>query len=228
MDHPEAIGLMAVEKYLLNELSPELRRSFEEHLFECKECEFDIQAGYALIDGSKEVLTSTAIEVPTAVVPGKPNQWLSWLRPAFAAPVMALLVALIGYQNLVTVPGLKNAVAVAQSPQILNPVYLTAGTNRSENQVTVATKRNRPFTLTVDIPAESRFTSYVCELQSPSGELEGSLTVSAEAAKNSVSMSMYPKYGNSGTYQLVVFGVPQDGGQKVAIERQPFELQIQK
>jgi hypothetical protein len=82
--------------------------------------------------------------------------------------------------------------------------------------------------LTVDIPAESRFTSYVCELQSPSGELEGSLTVSAEAAKNSVSMSLYPKHGNSGTYQLVVFGVSQDGTQKVAIERQPFELQIQK
>ena len=114
MDHPEAIRLMAVEKYLLNELSPELRRSFEEHLFECKECEFDVQAGYAFIDGSKEVLASTAVEVPKAVVPGKPNQWLSWFRPAFAAPVMALLVAVVGYQNLVTVPGLKNEVAVAE------------------------------------------------------------------------------------------------------------------
>ena len=227
MDHPEAIRLMAVEKYLLNELSPELRRSFEEHLFECQECEFDVQAGYALIDGSKEALASAAVEVPKAVVPGKQSSWLAWFRPAFAAPVMALLVAVVGYQNLVTVPGLKNEVAAAQAPQILNPVYLTAGTSRSENQVTVTTKRNRPFTLTVDIPAESRFTSYLCELQSPSGELEGSLTVSAEAAKNSVSMSMYPKHGNSGTYQLVVFGVSQDGTQKVAIERQPFELQIQ-
>ena len=55
MNHPEAIRQMAVEKYLLNELSPELRRSFEEHLFECKECEFDVQAGYALIDGSKKL-----------------------------------------------------------------------------------------------------------------------------------------------------------------------------
>ena len=227
MDHPEAIRLMAVEKYLLNELSPELRRSFEEHLFECKECEFDVQAGYALIDGSKEALASTAVEVPKAVVPGKQSSWLSWFRPAFAAPVMALLVAVVGYQNLVTVPSLRNEIAVAQAPQILNPVYLTAGTNRSENQVTVTTKRNRPVTFTVDIPTESRFTSYECELQSPSGELEGSLTISAEAAKNSVSMSMYPKDKNSGTYQLVVFGVSQDGGQKVAIERQPFELQIQ-
>ena len=215
MKHPEAIRQMAVEKYLLNELSPELRRSFEEHLFECKECEFDVQAGYALIDGSKEALSSSAVEVPKAVVPGKPNQWLSWLRPAIAVPVMALLVAVVVYQNLVTVPGLRNEVAVAQAPQILSPVYLTAGISRGSNQVAVTTKRNHPLALSVDIPAESRFTSYVCELQSPSGELEGSLPVSAEAAKNSVSISVYPKHGNSGVYQLVVFGVPQDGSAKV-------------
>jgi hypothetical protein len=226
MDHPDAVRLMAVEKYLLNELSPELRRSFEEHLFECPECEFDVQAGYALIDGSKEVLSKATAVEPQPVILSKPN-WLSWFRPAFAAPVMALLVAVVGYQNLVTVPALRSEVASAQEPQILNPVYLTAGASRSENQVTVTTKRNRPFILSVDIPAESRFTSYVCELQSPTGELEGSLAISTKAARNSVSMSMYPKHGNSGTYQLVVFGVPQDGTQKVAIERQPFELLIQ-
>jgi len=225
MDHPEAIRLMAVEKYLLNELSPELRRSFEEHLFECKECEFDVQAGYALIDGSKEALASTAVEVPKAVVPGKQSSWLSWFRPAFAAPVMALLVFVVGYQNLVTVPALKSVVATAQSPYILNTVYLTAGVSRG-SAVQVITKRNYPVSLTFDIPAESRFASYVCELQSSAGVLEGSLPVSAEAARNSVSISFYPKHGNSGTYQLVVFGVSQDSN-RVEIERQPLELQVQ-
>src|ERR1041384_2468704 len=156
MDHPEAIRLMAVKKHLLNELSPELRRSFEEHLFECKECEFDVQAGYALIDGSKEALASTAVEVPKAVVPGKQSSWLSWFRPAFAAPVMALLVFVVGYQNLVTVPALQNEVAAAQSPHILNTVYLTAGVSRG-SAVQVTTKRNYPVSLTLDIPAESRF-----------------------------------------------------------------------
>ena len=227
MNHPEAIRQMAVEKYLLNELSPELRRSFEEHLFECKECEFDVQAGYALIDGSKEVLSSSAVEVPKAVVPGKPNQWLSWLRPAIAGPVMALLLVVVGYQNLVTVPAMKNTIASAQSLQMLKPVYLAAGVSRGTEQVIVTTKRYQPASLTFDIPPETRFTSYVCELQSPSGELEGSLPVSAEAAKNSVSISVYPKHGNSGVYQLVVFGVPQDGSAKVEIERQSFEVQIQ-
>ncbi|HSS96243.1 MAG TPA: zf-HC2 domain-containing protein [Terriglobales bacterium] len=226
MDHPEAIRLMAVEKYLLNELSPELRRSFEEHLFECKECEFDVQAGYALIDGSKEALASTAVELEKAKVPGKQSSWFAWFRPAFAAPVMALLVFVVGYQNFVTVPALKNEVAAAQSPHILNTAYLTAGVSRG-SAVQVTTKRNYPVSLTFDIPAESRFASYMCELQSSAGVLEGSLPVSAEAARNSVSISFYPKRGNSGTYQLVVFGVSQDSNQRVEIERQPLELQVQ-
>src|SRR5882724_1888801 len=135
MDHPEAIRLMAAEKYLLNELSPELRKSFEEHFFECPDCEFDVQAGYALIDGSKNVLSSSTVEVTKTVVPGKPNQWLAWLRPAIAVPVMALVLVIVGYQNLVTVPTLKNEVATAQAPQILNSIYLTAGVSRGSNQV---------------------------------------------------------------------------------------------
>src|SRR5262249_53384304 len=108
MDHPEAIRLMAVEKYLLNELSPELRKSFEEHLFECSECEFDVQAGYALIDGAKDAFSFSTVEVAKAHVPGKPNPWLSWFRPAIAIPVIALLLIVVGYQNLVMVPTLKN------------------------------------------------------------------------------------------------------------------------
>src|SRR5712671_4456867 len=217
MDHPEATRLMAVEKYLLNELSPELRKSFEEHLFECSECEFDVHAGYALIDGSKDVFSSV-VEVAEAHVPGKPNQWLAWFRPAIAVPVMALLLVVVSYQNFVTVPKLKGIVAAAQSPQLLNPIYLTAGTNRGTNDVVATTKRNHPLAVTLDIPAETRFTSYVCELQSPSGELEGSLPVSAESARNSVSMTVYPRHG-AGVYQLVVFGVAQNGSSKAEIER---------
>ena len=226
MDHPEAIRLMAVEKYLLNELSPELRRNFEEHFFECPECEFDVQAGCALVDGAKDVLSSSAVEVNPAPLPPKPNPWLAWFRPAIAVPVIAALLIVVGYQNLVTVPTLKGAVAAAQAPQILSPIYLTAGASRGASQVVAPTKRNHPVALALDIPTESRFTSYVCELQSPSGELEGSLPVSAEAARNSVSMTVYPKHG-AGVYQLVVFGVAQDATTKIEIERQPLELQIQ-
>jgi hypothetical protein len=227
MDHNEAIRQMAAERYVLNELAPEFRRSFEEHLFECEECELDLQSAYALIDGSKQVFSAApAVEAVKDNV--KPSRWAAWLRPAFTVPVMAGLVVFAGYQNFVTVPQLKGAVAAAHVPQLLTPVYLTAGTSRgSESLVKVTSKKNYLVPLTLDIPTESRFTSYVCEIESPSGELEGSLPVSAEAARNSVSVTMYPK-GNSGTYQLVVFGVSHDGTQRVEIERQSFEIQVQE
>ena len=35
MDHSEAVQLMATERYLLGELSPDQREAFEEHFFEC-------------------------------------------------------------------------------------------------------------------------------------------------------------------------------------------------
>ncbi len=225
MDHPEAIRLMAVEKYLLNELSPELRRSFEEHLFECTECEFDVQAGYALIDGSKEVFSYSAVEAPKAVVPGQPNHWLSWLRPAIAIPVMTLLLIVVGYQNLVTVPALKSAAAVAQAPQVLNPIYLTVGRNRGAEQV-VTIQRGHPLSLTLDISAESGFTSFLCELQSESGKVESSVPISI--GTDTVTVLMPIRQGISGVHQLVIYGVSGDAGtQRSELERRQLNLQIQ-
>ena len=45
MDHEAAVQQMVVEQYLLDELAPELRDEFEEHLFDCAECSLDLRAG---------------------------------------------------------------------------------------------------------------------------------------------------------------------------------------
>jgi anti-sigma factor RsiW len=50
MDHSQALGLHAAEKYLLGELAPEVREQFEAHYFECGECANDVKAGAAFID----------------------------------------------------------------------------------------------------------------------------------------------------------------------------------
>jgi hypothetical protein len=233
MDHSEAVRLMAAERYLLDDLTPELHEGFEEHFFDCQECALDLRAGNAFIGYSKLVLgAAPAPQSVQETAEAKSSGWLAWLRPAFAVPVMAALIAVFFYQNLVTVPQLKSAVAAAHVPQILStPVYLTVGRGRSADgaQYLVTTRRNQPFTLAFDIPGESRFTSYACEIYSPSGDLEGAVTVSPEAAKDSVSISMYPKRGKSGVFQLVKRGIisGQGAAQSIEIERQSFEVQIQ-
>ena len=44
MDHRQATQLTAVEKYLLDELTPEVRDQFEEHFFDCQDCAADLRA----------------------------------------------------------------------------------------------------------------------------------------------------------------------------------------
>src|ERR1700679_417734 len=45
MNHSEAVTQMAAERYLLDELGPDVRDEFEEHLFDCPECVVDVRAG---------------------------------------------------------------------------------------------------------------------------------------------------------------------------------------
>ena len=90
MDHSESIRLMAAEKYLLGELTPELQEQFEAHFFECPECALDVRAGAALVEHSKVVLSEPLI-VPRTEVP-VPATRFGWLRPALVVPVMAALL----------------------------------------------------------------------------------------------------------------------------------------
>jgi hypothetical protein len=228
MDHSESIRLMAAEKYLLGELTPELREQFEEHFFDCQECALEVRAGAAFVEHSKVLLaepiagSSARAVVPAPAKPG----WLAWLRPAFVVPVLAVLLAVIAYQNLVTYPTLKGAVAVVDAPRILASVSLMNANTRGVNKTVVSARQGEPFLVFVDIPAESRFSSYVAELYGPTGSLEWSLTIPAETAKDMVPIRVPAGHRGAGMYTLVVRGVDSAGGKGFEVGRYPFELQI--
>jgi len=111
MDHDVVVRQKLTEQYLLNELSPQTRDEFEEHYFDCPKCALDVQAGALFVEQSKIALAEEPAPAGLRVAPvpaAKPG-WLAWLRPAFAMPVMALLLAVIGYQNLVMIPQVRKA-----------------------------------------------------------------------------------------------------------------------
>ena len=228
MDHSESIRLMATEKYLLGELTPELREQFEEHFFDCQACALDVRAGAALVEHSKVVLSEpvavSAVRAPRAV-PAKAG-WSAWLRPAFAVPVLAALLVVIGYQNLVTYPKLKGEVAVIGRPEILASASLINANTRGAGRTVVSTRRNEPFLLFVDIPAEARFSSYVAELDGPGGKSEWSVAIPAVTTKDTVPIRVPADHQGAGVYTLVVRGVDSSGGKSVEVGRYPFELQI--
>src|SRR5579862_2145861 len=118
MDHSEASRLMASEKYLLDELSPTEMEQFEEHLFSCHDCAMDVRAGAVFLEQGKVELansTADARQIPAQV---RPSRGFSWWRAAFAIPAMAILLIVVGYQNLITFPALKGALAENRAPRI--------------------------------------------------------------------------------------------------------------
>jgi Putative zinc-finger len=227
MDHDVVVRQKVTEKYLLGELDPEARLEFEEHFFDCQDCSLDVRAGALFVEQSKLVLAEKFVPVSaglpvTVPAPAKPG-WLAWRRPAFAAPVLALLLAIVGYQNLVTYPRLHQAL---NRPQVLPFALVNIGTWGSGGPV-ISTRPGEGFLLFVRIPPESMYSRYMLELYNPAGLLEWSLAIPATSAQDQWPIQVPGGKREAGSYTLVVHGVTTMGQDK-EVGRASFELQIQK
>jgi hypothetical protein len=149
--------------------------------------------------------------------------WFAWLRPAFAVPALALLLVVIGYQNLVTYPHLQQAV---NRPQVLAWAPVNVGTWGSGGPV-ITTRRGEGFLLFVRIPPEGIYSSYTADLYNPAGKPEWSVTIPASSAQDQWPVQVPASNREAGNYSLVVRGVTAAGENK-EVGRASFELQIQK
>jgi hypothetical protein len=209
MDHSEAVRLKAAEKYLLGEMSAELRDQYEDHYFGCVECARDVQSGATFIDDARDVWSVESSSAP-AVRPAREIRggwWVGLWRPAFAVPVLALLVLVAGYQNMVTIPHLKTDLSRSEAPQTLQSFSLVSASSRGESAATIALPAGKAFSLYVDIPPQHKYGSYACEIQTESGTPEFSVNISAEEAKKSVQLLIPAGRLASGKHVLVVRGL---------------------
>jgi hypothetical protein len=226
MDHQEAIRLKLNEQYLLGELSPEQRDEFEEHYFDCRECANDVRTGALFVQQSKILMREErereSTRVPIPVPPAPP--WLAWLRPVVAAPLLACLLAFLGFQNLVTIPKLTQS----NSATVMPAAYIKIGTYSSE-VADVTVRPGQGFLIDAHIPPDSTYTSYVAKFYNPAGKLETSLPISL-ASPSAVVRDQYflriPAARASGTYLLVVAGVSATGDTK-EVGRRSIEVKVQ-
>ena len=225
MDHDVVVRQKLTEQYLLNELNPQTRDEFEEHYFDCPKCALDVQAGALFVEQSKIALAEERAPAGLRVAPipaAKPG-WLAWLRPAFAMPVMALLLAVIGYQSLVTIPQVRQAQG---RPQVIQSwASVNVGTYGEGEPITIAPGQG--FLLFVRIPPDAVYASYTADLYNPAGKLEWSLTFPAVAGQDRWPVQIPGANRESGTYQLAVRGVTAAREVK-KIGEASFELKIQK
>ena len=217
MNHDEANQLMIAEKYLLNELSPDEREEFEEHYFECIECARDLRAGVAFLEQSKAILPSEgstrAIEPSTQRA--EKRGWLnSFFRPAFSIPVMALMLAVIGYSFM----------GPRAKPQLLSAVFVNVG-SRGGNVPFAKVHAQDSFLVRVSVPPASNYSSYLIDIYSPSGRVVGSLKIPASPEDDTYFLEIPPGHHDQGSYTVAVRAIT-GTGQTEEVGRNSFEMSV--
>jgi hypothetical protein len=232
MDHSDAVQQMAAERYLLNELAPEAREAFEEHVFDCHECALDLRAAAAFMEETKAQLPSliAAESAPPAggLVKPRPkrNAWFFFGRPAFAVPAFAALLVVIGFQNFVTLPGLRSQ---ADSPRLLAWAPPLHGATRGA-AATVNVDRAHGVALPIDVAppvGAGPFASYSLELVDAQNKTVWTGTIAAPASADSqrILLDIPGVRLETGPYTVAITGVELTA-QRTLVERIPVNFVV--
>lgn len=221
MDHQEAVRIKAAEQYLVGELTTDVRDEFEEHFMTCGECAADLRLGAAFVGNIKGAFQPETVLGVSTARPERRQGWIAALfRPSIAAPAFAILLAVIAYQGLVTIPRLR----IATAPVSLPSFSLLSGSSRGQASVPVAVVKNEPFGLYVDIPPQPAFPLYTLAVEGAGGALEFSLPVSAAQARNTVEVFVPAGRLDPGDYEMVIRGEQSEGDTGAEISRLRFSL----
>ena len=233
MNHSEAVKEMAAERYLLNDLTPDARDAFEEHMFDCPECALDVRSGATFVGEAKAQLPDISLGSPAANITSmarkRNKEWLSWLRPAFAVPVMAVLLVIVGYQNLITLPALHQA---ADQPRFVQVAPLV-GATRGDTHQTIAADAKNGIALPVELSADlvGNYSSFSFDLTDPKGKtVTGKMQSSGrEQGSGDAQFSIVLPAGalRNGTYTLVVSGTDAKGTES-PVARYVFDIALSK
>ena len=220
MDHTEAIRLQAVEKYILGELSPFHRAQFEEHYFDCADCALNLRAGVAFAAASRQYFAESGVR--QAIVEAPRSSWFGWWKPFVVIPTFAALIFVIGYQNLVSIPNLKqvgNSAAVDAQPWF----SLVDATVHGSSGTRIETLPGQGFYLFFDITAAPRQTDsiFLLQVQDSAGKTLLKSSVSAARAQKSVVLPV-PSGLREGEYKLII--TDQSAGTSTPAGELPFTV----
>jgi hypothetical protein len=225
MDHREAIETMASERYLLDELSPELRDAYEEHLFSCTECAGDAMLGGVFVDRAKILLPTMKTAIPVrdsrAATRTERRDWFAWIRPSVLVPVFGFLLCIIGYQNLVTYPALEVA---ANEPRVLPAAMVLHGDTRGGLPV-VHADLILGSAITVELPEGANYATYKFDCYNSAGKLIWSRAFPVEGEAHDTQTIWLPGHIKQDTYKLALSGVT-SSGETIPVQQNFFDLKI--
>ncbi len=208
MDHKEATQLQAAVKYVLGELSPVQREEYEEHYFDCVQCATELKAAAAFVDTSREVFKADKEEAAEKEAAPVRGGWLGWLRPIVAVPAFTALLLVVTYQNVVTIPRVKEEAARGTGQLFTSSFSLQVANTRGGEEVKVQVHSKESFALNFDFTPSQTIDSYVCELQDESGRSLLQANVPGSSANKEAYLVVPGGLVQPGKYSLVFFGGP--------------------
>ena len=230
MNHQEALREMAVERYLLGELSGASLDSFEEHLFECSECAMDVKSGVTFIDVARTELSAPR-KAPAPRLQSA-RRWTSWLiSPWILAPALAACLVILAFQTFVLQPRMRLQVAQAQAPAVLNPLILANAGARGDSMPEIVALEHGSFVISLDVPTTGGFSSYLCSLIAPDGARLWQTTVSPEQARDALLIDIPTDKIKEGLNTFLIQGLPANvgtSGTLVDLARYRFRVTIHK
>ena len=118
MTHPQIEDEEVIERYVRNQLAPEVRQAFEEHYFACDECFEKLQVTERFIAGIRDAARVGRLGSRVAGVPHA-KSWAAWMLPAFAASACAavLFAGISAWMLFVQVPRARRQAARASAAE---------------------------------------------------------------------------------------------------------------
>jgi Putative zinc-finger len=215
MDHKQSVELQLAVKYVLGELPAVQRDEYEDHYMDCPECAKDVYAAAALADTAREVFRQEGrSEAPAAVRDRVRGGWLAaWLRPVVAVPVFAALLLVIAYQNVVTIPRVKQEAVPSAGAMFTSVFSLQMANVRGGDQVKVQVHPSESFGLKFDFIPAKAFGNYLWQLQGESGHALMQATLPGSSANHEVELAVRGGLVKPGKYNIVFMGLPDSNSQ---------------
>jgi hypothetical protein len=219
MDHAEAARKLAVEQYLLGEMSEAERQEFEEHFFSCSDCTESLEAGAALVGNARAVLSER--NAFTGAPARERKRWWSFGMGWRLAPVAAFG----GWAVAAVLAGILLLHAPAGVARLTLGPAVSVRAVRAEQTLTFSRQKGI-IMFTVAHEWEDPYTGYEGELERAADqrvELKGSMAA-PESGSTPLAVSIRPEGLQAGSYDFLLYGLREGSAERTLVERITFTL----
>ncbi|MBV9678100.1 MAG: zf-HC2 domain-containing protein [Acidobacteriaceae bacterium] len=204
MTHQEAAQSGAVERYLLDDMTPGERSRFEEHYFICPVCAEEVATGQDFIEGVRELHSKSD---PNRAKTPLPKSKAPWWKRIFTVPILipAMLILLaVDVRNIFSIGALKSQIAALSAPQAAT--LITA--HEEEERGALSTVNTQAVIVRFPLPDGPAYPFYRIDV-AHGDKLALSKVIPSPPSENGLVLTLNKQLIGAGHFDVTVFGLGQ-------------------